>query len=325
MSWLRTIPVRLNPIFDITSKSVWVAGETGMVGQALLRRLVKEKVTILSAPHSVLNLTEQQQTYNWLLDNKPNVVIMAAGKVGGIGANAQAPANFLHDNLTMAQNVIHGAYLAKVKKLIYLGSSCIYPKFAEQPIKEEALLTGGLEPTNEAYALGKIAGVKLCEYYYKQYECDFISVMPTNLYGQGDHYDLDKSHVIPALILKIHNAKQQGQKEVELWGTGTPLREFLHVDDLADALVFLLKNYSSSSTINVGSGHEISIKDLVYLTAQIIGFDGEIIFNPDYPDGTPRKLLDSAKLKNLGWQPTIELKEGLQKTYQDFSKRFSEN
>lgn len=325
MSWLRTIPVRLNPIFDITSKSVWVAGETGMVGQALLRRLVKEKVTILSAPHSVLNLTEQQQTYNWLLDNKPDVVIMAAGKVGGIGANTQAPADFLHYNLAMAQNVIHGAYQAKVTKLIYLGSSCIYPKFAEQPIKEEALLTGGLEPTNEAYALAKIAGVKLCEYYYKQYGCDFISAMPTNLYGQGDHYDEEKSHVIPSLILKIYHAKQQGEKQVELWGTGTPLREFLHVDDLADALIHIAQYYSDSVPINVGSGSEISINDLAHMIANIIDYDGQIIFNPDYPDGTPRKLLDSAKLKHLGWQPTIELKEGLQKTYQDFSKRFSEN
>lgn len=307
-----------NPIFDITSKSVWVAGETGMVGQALLRRLAKEKVTILSAPHSVLDLTKQQQTYNWLLDNKPDVVIMAAGKVGGIGANSQAPADFLHYNLVMAQNIIHGAYQAKVKKLIYLGSSCIYPKFAEQPIKEEALLTGGLEPTNEAYALAKITGVKLCEYYYRQHGCDFISAMPTNLYGQGDHYDEEESHVIPSLILKIHQAKQQAEKQVGLWGTGAPLREFLYVDDLTDALIYIMQHYSDEAPINVGSGYEISIDDLAKMIADIVGYDGQIAFNPDYPDGTPRKLLDSTKLKNLGWQPTIDLKTGLQKTYRDF-------
>lgn len=304
--------------FCLDNKKVWVAGETGMVGQAVIRNLANENVKILSAPHDALDLTNQAQTYDWIGTNKPDVIIMAAGKVGGIGANNNAPAEFLFDNLSMAQNVIHSAFKAKVEKLVYLGSSCIYPKFAEQPIKESALLTGELEPTNEAYALAKIAGLKLCEYYRKQYGCDYISVMPTNLYGSHDHFDKENSHVIPALILKIHQAKIENKDHVTLWGTGAPLREFLYVDDLAQALIYLIKNYSDSSSINIGSGDEISISDLARMISKVVGYEGEIIFDPNYPDGTPRKILDSSKINNMGWNAEIPLNEGLEATYQWF-------
>ncbi len=301
---------------DLKNKKIWVAGETGMVGRATVRALKNENAQLLSAPHSVLDLTNQQQTFDWLHDNKPDIIIMAAAKVGGIGANASDPAGFLFQNSAMAQNVIHGAYKADVKKLVYLGSSCIYPKMAEQPIKEEALMTGALEPTNEGYALAKITGLKLCQYYNKQYGCDFISAMPTNLYGVNDSFDTENSHVIPALILKIHEAKQQNKKEVTLWGTGNALREFLYVDDLANGLVYLLKNYSDAAPINIGSGQEITIHDLAHKLKDLIGYEGSIAFDDTKPDGTPRKLLDSSKINAMGWQAQTQLDHGLSQVYE---------
>lgn len=306
------------PDFNLSDKKIWIAGETGMVGHAIQRQLQSEKVEIIFAPHAVLDLTNQQQTYEWLKRNKPDVVIMAAAKVGGIGANQNDQAGFLFENLEMAQNVIHGAYLAGVQKLLYLGSSCIYPKQAEQPIKEESLLTGALEPTNQGYALAKIAGLKLCQYYHQQYGCDFITAIPTNLYGWFDRFDTEKSHVIPALMLKIHQAKTEDLDNVTLWGTGKPLREFLYVDDLAEALIKLLKHYSSPAPINVGSGIEISIKELAALISDIIGYQGNIIFDDKHPDGTMRKFLDCSKINKTGWQAKTELKAGLEKTYQWF-------
>ncbi len=310
----------MSPNFSLKNKTVWVAGETGMVGRAMLRRLENEDCRIISAPHAALDLTNQQQTYGWIETYNPDVIVMAAAKVGGIGANAAAPASFLHENVAMAQNVIHGAYYAKVQKLIYLGSSCIYPKMATQPIKEEALLTGALEPTNEGYALAKITGLKLCQFYRQQYGCDFISVMPTNLYGAYDHFDENKSHVIPAIMMKIHMAQIAQKDNVVLWGTGAPLREFLHVDDLAKALVHLLKNYSDGAPINIGSGQEISIADLAMMLKDIIGYDGIIEFDTSKPDGTPRKLLDSSKINDLGWKAQTLLKQGLERSYDWFQK-----
>lgn len=305
-------------IFSLHGKTIWVAGETGMVGQSIVRRVQDEECTILSAPHADLDLTCQAKTYEWLADNKPDVVILAAAKVGGIGANAAEPAIFLYDNLAIAQNVIHGSYKTGVEKLVYLGSSCIYPKFSKQPIKEEAILTGALEPTNEAYAIAKIAGLKLCQFYRQQYGCGYISVMPTNLYGVGDRFDRNTSHVIPSLILKIHDAKIEGKKEVVLWGTGSPLREFLYVDDLSDAIIHVLKYYSDTSPINIGSGVEISIHDLANVIAEVIGYQGNIKFAPQYPDGTPRKLLDCSRLHAMKWQARTMLKQGLQETYRWF-------
>ena len=307
--------------FALAHKKIWVAGETGMVGRAMHRALDSEDVTILSAPHRDLNLTNQQQTYDWLAQHKPDVVVMAAAKVGGIGANMAEPASFLHDNLSMAQNVIHAAYQAGVEKLLYLGSSCIYPRNAEQPIKEDALLTSALEPSNEGYALAKITGVKLCEFYRKQYGCDFISAMPCNLYGSHDYFDLEKSHVIPAMILKFHQAKERGDKEVVLWGTGKPLREFLYVDDLARGLVHLLKNYSDAQTINIGSGDEVSIYDLAHKIKAVVGFEGKIIFDETKPDGTPRKVLDNSRIHALGWQVETPLDKGIQQAYEWFLSR----
>lgn len=305
-------------LFSLKGKTVWVAGETGMVGRAVIARLKSELCTIISAPHKDLNLTQQAETAAWLATHKPDVVILAAAKVGGIGANAAEPASFLHDNLAIAQNVIHGAYKAGVEKLVYLGSSCIYPKLAPQPIKEEALLTGALESTNEAYAIAKIAGLKLCQFYRQQYGCDYISVMLTNLYGINDHFDPDKSHVIPSLILKIHQAKIENKDKVMLWGTGEPLREFLYVDDLSDALIHVLKHYSEASPINIGSGDEVSISDLACMIAKVIGYQGDIKFDPTHPDGTPRKLLDCSRLQALEWQAKTSLDKGLRQTYRWF-------
>ena len=308
------------PKFSLKGKSVWVAGETGMVGRAVVRALQGEDVQIISAPHKMLDLTNQQQTYDWLKASKPDVVIMAAGKVGGIGANKSKPASFMYENLSMAQNVIHGAYQADISKLLYLGSSCIYPKFANQPIAEEALLEGALEPTNEGYALAKIMGLKLCEFYRSQYGCDFISAMPTNLYGENDHFNAQQSHVIPALIFKMHQAKINDERSVILWGTGTPLREFLYVDDLARGLIHLIKNYSDAKTVNIGTGKDISINDLAIMIKKIVGFDGQIEFDTTKPDGTPRKFLDNSKMTALGWSPQMSLDEGLHRAYEWFLK-----
>lgn len=311
------------PLKDLKNKKVWVAGETGLVGRSVTRALQQEKCYILSAPHEVLDLTDQRQTYDWIKKHKPDVIIMAAGKVGGIGANANNQAEFLLQNTAMAQNVIHGSFRADVNNLIYLGSSCMYPKMAEQPIKEESLLTGALEPTNEGYALAKILGFKLCQHYKAQYGVNYISVMPTNLYGPFDHFDEEVSHVIPALILKIHNEKIENKKSVKLWGTGSPLREFLYVDDLAQGLIHVLKNYEGDKPINIGSGEEISIKDLARKISSIIGCEGQIEFDATHPDGTPRKLLDSSKMNEIGWKAETPLDIGLQRTYEWFLTHFT--
>ena len=305
-------------LFDLTGKTVWIAGETGLVGSALTRRLQQEDCRILSAPHTMLDLTRQKDTEDWLMDNKPDAVFLAAAKVGGIGANAAEPAAFLNDNLAIARTVIHGAYQAGVQKLLFLGSSCIYPKHAPQPIREEALLSGPLEDTNQWYAIAKIAGLKLCQAYRHQYGCDFISAMPTNLYGPGDRFDEQASHVIPALMLKMHKAKEAGAPHVDIWGTGKPLREFLYIDDLADALVVLMTKYNDDSPVNISSGEEISIAGLAALIQKIVGYPGELIFNPDKPDGTPRKCLDLSKMKALGWSAPTTLEDGLRQTYMWF-------
>ena len=302
-------------LFSLKGKRVWVAGHRGMVGAALVRRLERENCEILTAGRDAADLKDQQQTRDWVRRHKPDAVFVAAAKVGGILANDTAPADFLYDNLMIEANVIEAAYCAGVHKLLFLGSSCIYPKMAPQPIVEEALLTGPLEPTNEWYAIAKIAGIKLCQAYRRQHGADFISAMPTNLYGPGDNFDLTSSHVIPALMRKVHEAQTDGRPEVVIWGTGTPRREFLHVDDCADALVHLMKVYSDDQHVNVGSGTDLAILDLVHLIAGVVGFEGRIAHDRSKPDGTPRKLMSADRLKTLGWEPTIPLLEGLRRTY----------
>lgn len=307
----------MNLDYDITGQKIWVAGHTGMVGQAVIRRLQTEKVQII-IPESRLDLTRQADTEKWIAQQKPDVIILAAARVGGIKANMTFRGEFIYQNIMMEANVIHSAFQMGVKKLVFLGSSCIYPKHASQPISESALLTGSLEPTNQPYALAKISGIEMCQAYRHQYGCNFISGMPTNLYGPWDNYDPENSHVIPALIYKFHAAKQSGAEKVTLWGSGKPLREFLHVDDLADAIIFLLKNYSSAEPVNIGSGEETSIHDLAIMISEVIEYKGKIVFDAAMPDGTPRKLLDCQKLKSLGWESKIRLAKGLQKTYQSF-------
>lgn len=306
--------------FDLAGRRIYVAGERGMVGQALLRRLAREDCEVLVAPKS-LDLRDQAAIRDWFLRNTPDAAIIAAGKVGGILANARAPATFLYDNLMIAANTIEAARQAQVAKLLYLGSSCIYPRDAPQPLREEALLTGALEETNEGYALAKIAGVKLCSFYRREHGCNFISAMPTNLYGPGDNYDLSNSHVLPALIRKAHEAKVSGASAMEVWGTGHPKREFLHVDDLADACIFLLRHYSGESHINIGSGEEISIGELATLIAGIVGFSGEIVFDISKPDGTPLKLLDTTVLRETGWRDCVPLSRGIKGAYEDYLRR----
>jgi GDP-L-fucose synthase len=273
--------------FDLSGKSVFVAGHRGMVGGALVRRLANEPCDVITATRAELDLTNQAAVRDWFAAQKPDVVILAAAKVGGIHANATYPVDFLADNLSLQTNVITSAYANGVEKLLFLGSSCIYPKYAQQPIREDALLTGPLEPSNEWYAIAKIAGIKLCQAYRKQYGADFISAQPTNLYGPGDNYDLENSHVLPALLRKFHEAKQNGTSEVVVWGSGKPLREFLHVDDLADALVFLLKDYSDEVPLNVGSGIEVTIRELAQTIARVVGYEARLTFDADKPDGTP--------------------------------------
>ena len=302
-------------MYRLAGKRVWVCGHRGMAGSAIVRRLSGEDCTVLTAPRHTLDLRDGPAVRAWLAANKPDFVFMAAAKVGGILANRDFPADFLYDNLMIEANVIKGTAEAGVEKLLMLGSSCIYPKLATQPIQESALLTGPLEPTNEWYALAKIAGVKLCQAFRAQHGCDFISVMPTNLYGYGDNFDLHSSHVLPALIRKIHDARVIGHAAVEIWGTGSPLREFLNVDDLADACVHLAKTYSDPVAINVGSGQEISIKDLAHLIAGIVGFKGTLVFDASKPDGSPRKLLDCSRLHAMGWSPNIGLRDGIAETY----------
>jgi GDP-L-fucose synthase len=287
-----------------------------MVGSAILRRLTSENCRVITASREELNLLRQDAVEAWMEKHRPDTVIVAAAKVGGILANDLAPAEFLHDNLAISTNLIHAAHVSGARKLLYLGSSCVYPKFAPQPIAEEALLTGPLEPTNQWYAIAKIAGLKLCQAYRRQYGSDFISAMPTNLYGPGDNFDLSSSHVLPALIRKAHEALRQGHDHIEVWGSGTPRREFLHVDDCADALVHLLKNYSAEEPVNVGTGRDIAIADLARLISGVAGLAGEPVFDRSKPDGTPRKLLDMSRLTALGWSPSIELRDGIESTWQ---------
>nr|WP_281063034.1 GDP-L-fucose synthase [Agrobacterium rosae]MDX8327891.1 GDP-L-fucose synthase [Agrobacterium rosae] len=305
-------------LYDLKDKRVWVAGHRGMVGSAIVRRLQQEGCDILTVGRDEVDLRNQAQVSAWMANNKPQAVFLAAAKVGGILANDTRPAEFLYENLMIEANIIESSYRAEVEKLLFLGSSCIYPKFADQPITEDALLTGALEPTNEWYAIAKIAGIKLTQAYRKQYGCDFISAMPTNLYGPGDNFDLTSSHVLPALIRKAHEAKIRGDKDMTIWGTGTPRREFLHADDCADALVFLMKNYSDESHVNVGSGEDISILDLTKLICEIVGFEGDIKHDLSKPDGTPRKLMSAEKLRAMGWEPEIGLAEGVKATYRIF-------
>jgi GDP-L-fucose synthase len=304
--------------FDLTGKRIFVAGHRGMVGSAIVRRLATEQCEVIVAPRSELNLLDQSATRAWMQLYKPDAVILAAAKVGGILANSKFPADFLYENLNIATNVIHAAHEAEVSRLLNLGSSCIYPKFADQPIEEESLLTGALEPTNEWYAIAKIAGMKLAEAYRIQYGRDYISAMPTNLYGRGDNYDLQSSHVLPALIRKVHEAKKAGSDSITIWGSGSPKREFLHADDCADACVFLLKNYSANLHVNVGSGTDISIAGLAELICDIIGYQGSIEHDLSKPDGTPRKLMSNCRLVSMGWKPSIALRDGIALAYRDF-------
>jgi GDP-L-fucose synthase len=304
--------------YSLLAKKVWVAGYKGMVGSALVRRLQKESCEIITVDRSVVDLKRQVEVEEFMAATRPHAVIIAAAKVGGILANNTYPADFLYDNLVIEANIIHNAYIVGVEKLLFLGSSCIYPKFAEQPITEGSLLTGPLEPTNECYAIAKIAGIKLAQAYRKQHGCDFISAMPTNLYGPGDNFDLKSSHVMPALIRKAHEAKINGDKEITVWGTGTPRREFLHTDDCADGLVFLLKNYSGHEHVNMGSGSDIMISKLVDLVCSVVGFEGQVIYDRSKPDGTMRKLMDAKKLRTMGWSPVIELESGIRNAYAAF-------
>jgi GDP-L-fucose synthase len=302
-------------MYMIKGKRIWVAGHNGMVGRAVLRALEKLDCTIVTAGREEVDLTRQGEVEAWIAKARPNAIIICAAKVGGILANTTYPADFLYENLIIEANIIHAAFNQKVEKLLFLGSSCIYPKFADQPIREDALLTGSLEPTNEWYAIAKIAGIKLCQAYRKQYGCDFISVMPTNLYGPFDNFNLETSHVISALIRKAHEAKLEGRKAIEVWGSGEVKREFLYVDDCADGILFMLENYSGHSHVNLGSGLEVTIKDLVRMISHVVGFEGDIIYNKLKPEGTPRKLLDIQESNKLGWKSQISLLEGLRASY----------
>ncbi|MEI6019840.1 MAG: GDP-L-fucose synthase [Bacteroidota bacterium] len=306
---------------NIDSK-IYVAGHRGMVGSAITRNLKSKGFNnIIFRTSAELDLRNQTAVNAFLEEEKPEYVFLAAAKVGGIMANNTYRADFLYENLMIQNNVIHGAYQHQVKKLMFLGSSCIYPKLAPQPLKEDYLLSGKLEDTNEPYAIAKITGIKMCESYRRQYNCDFISVMPTNLYGPNDSYNLQNSHVLPALIRKFHEAKVAQKDEVEIWGTGTPLREFLHADDLGDACVFLMQNYSDSQHINIGVGNDVSIKELASLIQGVVGHKGHIVFDITKPDGTPRKLMDVSRLHKLGWNHKIELRDGIQMVYNDFVKK----
>ena len=301
-------------------RRIWVAGHRGMVGSAIMRRLKGEDAEILTVDRRDVDLREQDAVRQWVARAKPDVIILAAAKVGGILANDSYPADFLFDNLVIETNVIQAAHLANVEQLVFLGSSCIYPKFAPQPIKEDALLTGPLEPTNEWYAVAKIAGIKLCQAYRRQYGRRYISIMPCNLYGLNDNFDLSTSHVLPALIRKFHAAKAAGKTEVDVWGTGTPMREFLYVDDLADAVVFLMDRYDGSEPINCGAGSDVSIRQLAETVGRVTGFEGKLVFDTSKPDGTPRKLMDSSRLAALGWRPKTGLEEGIRDVYRWFAQ-----
>lgn len=301
--------------YDLTGKRIWVAGHRGMVGSAVVRRLAEEPCEVLTAGRDTLDLTDQAAVRDWMQKTRPDAIVMAAARVGGIKANNDFPVDFLLQNLLIETNIAQAAHEADVNRFLFLGSSCIYPKMAPQPIPESSLLTGPLEPTNEWYAIAKIAGIKLCQAYRKQYGRDWISAMPTNLYGPSDNYDLESSHVLPALLRKVHEAKVAGAPSVELWGTGTPLREFLHCDDLADALVFLLKEYSGYDHVNVGSGSEVTIRELAEVIARVVGYDATLTFDTTKPDGTPRKLMDSSRLHALGWNRARPLEDGIAHAY----------
>ncbi len=301
--------------FDLSGRRIWVAGHRGMVGSALCRRLESEKCEVITVDRELVDLRRQGDVEEWMSNAHADVVVIAAATVGGIMANNSRPAEFLYDNLLIETNIIHSAWRLGLAKLLLLGSTCIYPRLAPQPIAEDSLLSGPLEPTNEWYAIAKIAGIKLCDAYRRQYGCDFVSAQPANLYGPHDNFDLQSGHVLPALMRKIHDANVSRAQKVEIWGTGNPLREFLHVDDLADALVFLLQHYNQSGQINVGSGEEVSIAKLAEMMGEVVGYTGEFSFAPDKPDGAPRKLADSRRLKAMGWRPRTRLVEGLRSTY----------
>ena len=306
-------------MFELAGKRVWVAGHRGMVGSAVVRRLADENCEVITASREELDLTDQRAVLGWMHNQRPQVVVLAAARVGGILANDSHPVEFLRDNLLIQTSVLTGAESVEVEKLLFLGSSCIYPKHADQPIKEEALLTGPLEPTNEWYALAKIAGIKLAQAYRRQYGCDFISAMPTNLYGPGDNFDLSASHVLPAMIRKVHEAKAV-KGEVVVWGSGTPRREFLYVDDCADACVYLLQHYSGESQINVGSGSDVTIMELTRLIMEVLDYAGPVVTDPTKPDGAPRKLMDNTKLAALGWQASTSLRDGIAMSYAAFQQ-----
>ncbi len=302
-------------MYSLSRKRIWVAGHNGMVGRAVMRALVAHDCDVLTAERSDADLTRQAEVESWMKDNKPDAVIVCAACVGGILANNSYPADFIYDNLMIEANIIHAAFQQNVEKLLFLGSSCIYPKHAPQPMTEDALLQGALEPTNEWYAIAKIAGIKLCQAYRKQYGVDFISAMPTNLYGPYDNFDLQSSHVIPALMRKCHEAKQADSAHMEVWGSGRVMREFLHVDDCAAGLVFLLQNYSDMQHVNLGTGEDVTVIELAETLKQVIGFEGELSFDTSKPDGSPRKLLDVSKINKLGWRHAYSLTDGLRDTY----------
>jgi GDP-L-fucose synthase len=306
--------------FALSGRRIFVAGHRGMVGSAIVRRLAREKCDILTATRAEVDLTRQEAVEAWFDRNRPDAVFLAAARVGGILANDTYPADFLYDNMMIEANVIRAAYVTSVAKLMFLGSSCIYPKLAPQPMSEDALLTGPLEPSNEWYAIAKITGIKLCQAYRKQHGADFISAMPTNLYGPGDNYDLETSHVLPALIRKMVEARDAGAEEIVVWGTGRPLREFMHADDLVDALIFLMKYYSDAPHVNVGTGEEISIRDLAVKVAAKVGFAGRIVHDTSRPDGTPRKLMDSTRLRSMGWRPQIDFDTGISRTVEEYER-----
>jgi GDP-L-fucose synthase len=305
-------------MFELAGKKIWVAGHRGMVGSALMRRLQTENCTLLEAGRQQADLRRQDEVERWMDKNRPDVIFLAAATVGGIHANSTRPAEFIYDNLMIEANIINSAYKTGVSKLLFLGSSCIYPKFAKQPITEDELLAGPLEPTNQWYAIAKIAGIKLCAAYRRQYGCDFISAQPTNLYGINDNFTGLMSHVIPALMRRIHEAKLEGASEVVVWGTGTPRREFLFSEDLADGLVHLIQHYSDEVQVNLGCGDDVTIRELVDLIVEVVGYKGAVTYDSSKPDGTPRKVLDVSIMKNMGWSPKVSLKQGLEETYRWF-------
>jgi GDP-L-fucose synthase len=305
-------------LFELKGKSVFVAGHKGMVGRALVRRLAGEHVKLLTVDRSAVDLRDQAAVFDWFAKKRPQAVFLAAAKVGGIVANDTLRGEFLYDNLAIAANVIHAAHVNRAEKLMFLGSSCIYPRLAPQPLREDSMLTGPLEATNEPSAIAKIAGIKMVEAYRAQYGCDFINVMPTNLYGPGDNYHVEYSHVVAALIRRFHEAKASGGTDVVVWGTGTPRREFLYVDDLADACVYLMRNYSSDELVNIGTGEDVTIAEFARMVAGVVGYTGAIGFDPSRPDGTPRKLLDVSRLAKLGWRARTSLEDGLKLAYRAF-------